>query len=190
MLSRRELIGKAAVGATAALTVTAALKGVASARTTGAHTDDHDAQKAAPPADESAAATAPAPWQLVSPLVAGSAIANGWRLTDLSDVRNGSCVVTVTNERGRSHRIHVCRNDGEPHGIVHTRGIDFVVMNEGYGDLPTDEGLAHAIARLAHTVAANEPKVSRDCLAGLLPHAERVRRFASAQGQLSDGKLR
>jgi hypothetical protein len=32
--------------------------------------------------------------------------------------------------------------------------------------------------------------VTADVLAGLLPHAERVERFAMAEGPLADGKLR
>ena len=65
------------------------------------------------------------------------------------------------------------------------------MMNAGHGDLPTDESLAQAVAALAHVVAANEGKVPDGVLADLLPHAERVRRFASADGTpAGDGKLR
>jgi hypothetical protein len=192
MLSRRELIGKAAVGATAALAVSTARTGVASARTTRAATDgpaDAPNQRTAEPAD-AAASAAPPPWDLVSPLVAGSAVAHGWRLGDLSPVKDGSCVVTLQSERGRSHRVHLCRNDGAPQGIVYTRRVDLVVMNEGHGELPTEERLAQAVAELAHVVAANEAKTD-GILAGLLPHAERLRRFAAADGDPSaDGRLR
>ena len=194
MLSRRELIGKAAVGATAALAVSAVGTALGSARALPGATDDpadgrderHPVQRPA----ESEAVSAPAPWGLLSPLVAGSVVAHGWRLVDLSPVQDGSCTVTLENERGRAHRVHLCRNDGTPQGLVYTRGVDLVVMNEGHGDLPTDEGLAQAVAALAHVVAANERKVPDSFLAELLPHTERLRQFASADGPSAGGKLR
>jgi len=195
MLSRRELIGKAAVGATAAAALTAggALTGVASARAIPAGTRDaadRQERNAARSPDDAAAITSPPPWELLSPLAAGSEVAHGWRLADLSPVQDGACVVTLRNARGRSHRIHVCRNDGTPHGIVYTRRVDLVVMNEGHGGLPTEEHLAQAVAALAHVVAANEAKLPAHVVAELLPHAERLRRFAAAEAPLADGKLR
>src|SRR5437868_6206805 len=123
MISRRELIGKAAVGATAAaaLTAGAALTGVASARAISGGTNDvadRDGRNTSQPPDDGAAITSPPPWELLSPLVAGSAVAHGWRLAVLSPVEDGACVVTLRNARGRAHRIHVCRNDGNPQGLV------------------------------------------------------------------------
>jgi hypothetical protein len=197
MLSRRDLIGKAAVGAAGALALSAARTGLASPRALRAATDDRDGPaddrdgpNASPPPADSEAIAAPPPWDLVSPLTAGSVVAHGWRLGDLSPVQDGSCVATLTNERGRSHRVHLCRNDGGPQGLIHTRRVDLVVMNGGQGDLPTEEGLAQAVAALAHVVAANEAKTPDGVLADFLPHAERVRRFAAADGTLADGKLR
>ena len=198
MLSRRELIGKTAVGAAAALTVSAAGLRVASARSVPAATDypadDRDGRNAVPPPAEpppadAGAISSPPPWDLVSPLVAGSMVAHGWRLVALGPVQDGSCVVTLQNRRGRSHRVHLCRNDGNPQGIIYTRRVDLVVMNEGYGDLSTEERLAQAVAALAHVIAANEATVPDRCLAELLPHAERLRRFAAAAPP-AGGKLR
>jgi len=126
----------------------------------------------------------------VSPLAAGAAVAHGWRLTELGPVQDGSCVATLQNERGRSRRIHLCRNDARPQGLVYTCRVDLVVMNEGHGDLPTEERLAQAVAAVAHAVAANERRAPEHLFTALLPHAERVRRFASAQGVYADGKLR
>lgn len=198
MLFRRELLGKAAVGAAAAVTLSVARTGAASTRAveaaTGAPAGDRDGRSAgptsAPAADTPAVASAaPPPWALLSPLAAGAVVASGWRLVDLSPVRDGSCVVTLGNERGRSHRIHLCRNDGSPQGIVYTRGVDLVVMNGGQSDLPTEEALAQAVAAVAHTVAANETQVP-EVLGELLAHTERVRRYATAEGPEADGKLR
>src|SRR5437867_842351 len=170
MLSRRELIGKAAVGATAALAVSAARTAVGSARPLLATPDDpgvgggHERSAGQRPA-ETEAVSSPPPWELLSPIIAGSVVAHAWRVADLSPVRDGSCVVTLENGRGRAHRVHLCRNDGTPQGIVHTRGLDLVMMNAGHGDLPTDESLAQAVAALAHVVAANEGKVPDGVLA-------------------------
>ena len=192
MLSRRELIGKAAVGAAAAVAVSAARTRVASARAVPAATNDParggEGRNADLPPAASVVSSSPPPWELVSPLVAGSVVGYGWRLVGLGPVQDGSSVVTLQNRRGRSHRIHLCRNDGNPHGIIYTRRVDLVVMNEGYGDLPTEERLAQAVAKLAHVIAANEA-TARDRVAELLPHAERLRRFAAAAPP-AGGKLR
>ena len=202
MLSRRALIGKAAVGAAAALTLSAARIGNASTRALAGAPNDRDGHDGAPvdepraldtsvtPPAESVTSSAPAPWELVSPLTAGATLAHGWRLADLGPVQNGSCVATLRNARGRAHRVHLCRNDGTPQGIVYTRRMDLVVMNEGQGDLPTEERLAQAVAQLAHVVAGNEAKMSDAVLSNLLPHRERVRRFAMAEGAEAQGKLR
>jgi hypothetical protein len=197
MLSRRELIGKAAVGAGAAALA------VGAARTTVASTGAVHAPNAVrddtsllekPAGGEStpsaAVAVIPPPWGLVSPLAVGSVVADGWRLAALGPVQDGSCVVTLQNEQGRSRRVHLCRNDGSPQGIVYTRRVDLVVMNEGGGDLPTEEKLAQAVAGVAHAVAANERHAPEGLFTELLPHAERLRRFASAEGAYADGKLR
>jgi hypothetical protein len=134
--------------------------------------------------------SAPAPWELVRPLTAGAALAHGWRLAGLSPVQDGACVVTLQNGRGRARRVHLCRNAGRPQGLVYTRRVDLVVMNEGGGDLPTEEPLAQAVAKLAHVIAANEGMVPTQLFTDLLPHAERVQRFAAAEGRYADGKLR
>jgi hypothetical protein len=207
MLSRRELIGKTAVGAgAAALALGAGRKAVATgdAQTAAGKLPDDPSVKL--PSDSSvvfpedrlareAAAPAksvatPPPWELVSPLATGSTVAHGWRLANLGPVRDGSCVVTLQNARGRSHRIHLCRNDGHPQGLVYTRRVDLLVMNEGHGDLPTEENLAQAVAELAHTVAANERRVPGRLFTKLLPHAERLQRFASSGEPWANGKLR
>src|SRR5436853_2159115 len=102
MLSRRDLIAKAAVGAAAAMAV-GGVVGTAVAATrplraptggSGAPTDDpadkHDALSAsAPQVDD-----APAPWALVAPFGAGAEVAYGWRLADLTPIRDGSAVAT------------------------------------------------------------------------------------------------
>ena len=198
MLSRRELIEKGAVGAAAtALALGAATAtAVASTPARDAHAAPGDSAVPSPeglgqePTVAESTISSPPPWELVSPLAAGAVLAHGWRLAELGPVQHGSCVATLQNERGRSRRVHLCRNDGTPQGIVYTRRLDLIVMNEGDGDLPTEEKLAQAVAQLAHVVAANEGTSSDRLFTELLPHAERVQCFASADGPSADGKLR
>ena len=194
MLSRRDLIGKAAVGAAAALAVGAVGTGIAATRPLRDATDDpaseRDGENALEPRTDAAVISAPPPWDLVAPFAVGAVVAHDWRLVDLTPVRDGSAVVTLQNERGRAYRVHLCRNDGSPQGLVYTRRVDLVVMNQGYGDLPTEEHFGQAVASLAHAVAANEATVADGVFAGLLPHSERVQRFAAADDPLTDGRLR
>ena len=201
MLSRRTLIGKVAVGAAAVVAVGTVRTGVAATRPLrgptvdpGDWTDtpagDRDEHVAPEPSAAAAEISAPPLWELVAPFGAGAVVAHDWRLVDMTSVRDGSAVVTLQNERGRSYRVHLCQNDGSPQGLVYTRRVDLVVMNQGYGELPTEEHLGQAVAALAHAVAANEAKLSDHLFAGLLPHSERVQRFAAVDGPSADGKLR
>ncbi len=201
MLSRRELIGKATVGAAAALAVGGMGTAVAATRPLRVPMDDPTRGRdgrtatdapmdAAEAPDAAAASAAPPPWELLAPFRAGAVVAHGWRLVDVTPIRDGSAVVTLQNARGRAHRVHLCRNDGSPQGIVYTRRVDLVVMNQGYGDLPTEEHLGQAVATLAHAVAANEARVPDGVFAELVPHAERVRRYAAAADASADGRLR
>jgi hypothetical protein len=127
---------------------------------------------------------------LVAPFAAGSVVAHEWRLVELTPVQHGSAVATLATARGRTYRVHLCRNDGSPAGVIYTPRVDLVVMNQGYGELPTEEHFGQAVAALAHAVAANEATVAAGVLANFLPHTERVQRFAAAEGPLADGKLR
>jgi len=159
MLSRRAFVGKLAAGAAVA----------------GAVTTLGSRAQARGEAEPAAAASS------VAPLRAGAALGHDWQLAELSPVQAGSCVATLAHASGRTHRVHLCRNTGTPAGLVHTAEVDLLVMNGGAGEQPTDEGLAQAVAALAHAVARNE-SATRVAQVGLLAHAERVARFgASAQ---------
>ncbi|MEB2286381.1 MAG: hypothetical protein OZ922_17085 [Myxococcales bacterium] len=202
MLSRRELIGKAAVGAAAALAVGGMGTAVAATRPlrmradgTETPTADDASMDPRPAARQDATPVprqedAPAPWALLAPYAAGAEVAYGWRLVDLSPVRDGAAVATLQNARGRAYRVHLCRNDGDPQGVIHTRRVDLVVMNQGYGELPTEEHMGQAVVALAHVVAANERTVADAVFAALEPHSERVQRFAAAETLAAEGKLR
>ena len=205
-LSRRAFVGKLATGAAgAAVALAAGVKGAEALSAPqwstgrvegedGRHGDLASAgapqpevrQEAAgavnaPPASTVVAPDAPPPWELLRPLAKDSKVVHGWRVADLSPVVDGSFVLTLENRRGRAHRVHVCRNDGRPEGLVYTKQLDLVVMNGGRGDLPTEEGLAQAVAEVAHVLAANEAKWHQaPMMTALLSQAKRVEMFGAA----------
>src|SRR5262249_10807947 len=211
MLSRRALVGKIAAGAAGAAIAWTANIGKAKAAPRGnrvlePHHPGHDqglvdsdsdvAHVSAPlrtastttgaPVDQANAPTTisgPPPWDLVRPLTMGSVVAHGWRVAGLTGVADGACVLTLRNARGREHRVHLCRNDGRPQGLVYTDRLDLMVMNGGQGDLPTEEGLAQAVAGLAHVLATNEAsRQQQPIVVALQPHAERLRQYGATGG--------
>jgi hypothetical protein len=193
MLSRRDLVGKLAAGTAVVWAAGMARSSFASTPPTRkttkipagempASADAGPATSPQPEVDSGPPETlsAPAPWDLIRPLAPGQELKGGWRVAELTGAVAGSCVVTLAHERGRTHRVHICSNDGHPQGLVYTKGLDLVVMNGGQGDLPTEEGLAQAVAELAHVIAANEDGWQRALVAdgALMPHAQRVQQFA------------
>jgi hypothetical protein len=201
MLSRRDVVGKLAAGTAVVCTA-----GVAGASLTPETTKNQPMVNGQLPSEPIAVgetiddslpketdsgpaftAAAPQPWDLLHPLTTGAVVAHGWRVAGLTGVTDGSCVVTLQNERGRTNRVHICRNDGTPQGLVYTKNFDLVVMNGGMGDLPTEENFGQAVAELAHVLAANESdRRHSDVVTALLPQAERVRMFAGS----TDRRLR
>ena len=201
MLSRRDLVGKLAAGAAAVCAVGAASTTLASTRRgmstrsangSGRPVAPSSAEPIAPAqiiaadtrvidAGPATTRSAPQPWDLLHPLAMGSTVGHGWRVAGLTGVVDGSCVLTLENARGRTHRVHVCRNSGRPQGLVYTKRFDLVVMNGGQGDLPTEEGLAQAVAEVAHVLAANEGRWEHEpIVTALLPQAERLRLFSGS----------
>lgn len=175
MLSRRVFVGKLAAGA-AAVSAGLAAVGRASALV---RTPSEPVMETAPSAGapQGQTASAPAPWELIAPLRAGSTVSEGWQVTELGEVVDGASVLTLRHANGRIVRVHICRNDGTPQGLVYTEALDFVVMNGGAGDLPTDETLAQGVAAVAHAAAANEQRVA--AVAALQPHRVRLEQLAS-----------
>jgi hypothetical protein len=185
LLSRRAAIGKLAVSTAAVCAAGVAASTIAPGQANASAPTNPQQNHTAPSAEK--VPMAPAPWDLLHPLAAGSVLVSGWRVADLTGAVDGSCVITLQNERGRSHRAHICRNDGSPRGLVFTDRFDLVVMNGGQGDLPTEEGFAQSLAEVAHVLAANEDsRQAEPVITALLPHEERLRRFADS----SAGRLR
>jgi len=181
-LSRRTFVGRVAAGAAVAIAASGVKRAEASAQHPQATLPSGAPGAALPEALPEVAAQAPSappPWQMLQPLKVGAAVAAGWQVSELSEIQYGSCVLTLANERGRSHRIHLCRNDGRPQGLVHTERVDLVVMNGGQGDLPTEEGFAQAVAEVAHVLARNEGRHG-EIVTALLPQSERTELFAAS----------
>jgi hypothetical protein len=186
-LTRRSFVGKVAT------TVAAGVAGVAVAtqRTNAAlHQGDENVDPvrsdASLPVDggsetpQEITFTSPPPWELLTPLAPGAVLAGSWHVAALDGVLDGSSALTLQNKNGRSQRLHICRNDGSPRGLVYTDRFDLVVMNGGRGDLPTEEGFGQAVAEVAHVIAANEARGQHDALLrDLLPQSEREQRFAA-----------
>ena len=188
-LSRRDFVGKVATGAAgAAVALTATVAQASPGRKGAEHqisaktatTEEevsvfHGEEEGYEQASEAAAQ----PWGLLQPLREGSEIADGWHLAALTGVVHGSCVVTLRNESGREYRVHVCRNNGNPQGLVYTNRFDLVVMNGGRGDLPTEESVGQAVAKLAHIMAANESSQA-EVVASLMTQADRVDSYTTS----------
>ena len=181
-LSRRAFVGRLAAGAAVACVAGAEKVHAVAARQEAAAATDSGIPLTPQPDVPAAVVVNPPPWDLLQPLALGSTVAEGWHIAGLSGADAGSCVLTLQNARGRAHRIHLCRNNGQPHGLVHTRRFDLLVMNGGAGELPTEEGLAQAVAAVAHAVAANEDAEHSEQLASaLLPQSERVARYSDGR---------
>ena len=200
MLSRRDLVGKLAVGAAGVALVASGTR--VGAAVSPSSDDGQPGATEVPPSEapngdelrkaaEAALAPAedvsvgleqgPPPWELLAPLKLGSTVAYDWRVANLSGPVNGACILTLQNGRGREQRVHLSRNDGTPQGLVYTRRLDLVVMNGGRGDLGTEENMAQAVAALAHVIAANEGRSENAAaIDALLPHTERLRQFSAA----------
>ncbi|MDX2167479.1 MAG: hypothetical protein SF182_10465 [Deltaproteobacteria bacterium] len=191
MLSRRDMVQKLAAGTVVVVAGASAAKAAISSATTETSTAaaaNAETAAALPPQNslsaqhlvDTANVEAPAaPWELIEPLSMDSEVVRGWRVADLTGATNGSCVLTLRNERGRTQRVHICRNEGKPNGIVFTKQFDLLVMNGGEGDLPTEEGLAQAVAEVAHVLAANEgDRRQQGVIGALMAHNERVRLFS------------
>lgn len=191
MLSRRDLVGKLAAGTAivgTGLVARASFGSVKPAAESGrvdGSADTHASSDSTAEIEGKHGDNAAAPWELVSPLAMGSMVAHGWRVAGLTGIVDGSCVMTLENERGRSHRVHICRNDGTPQGVVYTDRFDLVAMNGGQGDMPTEETFGLAVAEVAHALARNERRHAETATA-LLPQAERVRLFSGS----TDRRLR
>jgi len=121
----------------------------------------------------------PAPWDIVAPLEAGSELALGWSIKDLSAVQLGGAVLTLTHKRGFEAQVHFCKNAGNPRGITHTSLFDIYVMNGGDGEKVSEEELGRVVLTLGEAIRQNESKRPelKKVAATMLSHEERVDLF-------------
>jgi hypothetical protein len=125
--------------------------------------------------------TSSAPWGLLAPIAPGHAVGRGWKVTDLSAVRAGASILTLTHRDGRTGRIHICAQQGKSAGVARTHLLDLVLMDGGDGDKRTDESLGRVIRSLAKRIARNElgtvDRATLEDMARMLPHTERMALF-------------
>ena len=121
----------------------------------------------------------PAPWHLFAPLEAGSELALGWKIKDLSPVQLGGAVMTLEHKRGYETKVHFCKKSEEPKGITHTSHFDVFLMNGGDGDTASEEELGRVVLTLGAVVRQNEdrkPELQK-LASSMLSHDERVDLF-------------
>ncbi len=119
-----------------------------------------------------AARTEP-PWELLAPFTEGAALALGWVLESLSPVRSGATVMVLRHTQHGVARVSIHRNSGAPLGVVHTKHLDFMLMNGGGGAAQT-EGSVEKVLRVFAEILRRKGRAAAhpDLLDMLLPHTE------------------
>ncbi len=130
------------------------------------------AEKEAQEAALRLAAEAPeGPLAVFAPLNAGDEVAFGWALREVRAPEKGAMLVVMAKGR-KEVRVHVCANPGCAVGPASTEALDFIIMNDGSGEEPTDEELGLALVALAG-IAAKTGVVPE----GLLTHEQRIEKW-------------
>ena len=96
------------------------------------------------------------PWWLFSLKSEGKNLGRGWHLDSLSSVNRGASVLSLKKENGEQARVHICAHNGNPKGLTHTAFLDFILMDGGKGNQPTDEDLGCALIGLTRRVLIRE----------------------------------
>ncbi len=118
---------------------------------------------------------------LLEPLQVGDHIGLGWRLWAMSDISAGGCVLSLRRDGQLTEfRVHLCRKSGASRGAAHSDTVDFLLMNDGDGSVPTDETLGRVLNTLAELVRRNE-RAGVATPAALMSHESRLRAFGSAR---------
>ena len=101
----------------------------------------------------------------------------GWFLSNLSPIERGASVLTFQKKDGEVARVHMCAHFGTPKGIASTRFLDFLLMDGGKGNTPSNEGLGRVILSLAARVEESETLLVEELQAKLQTHEERLFRY-------------
>ena len=115
-----------------------------------------------------------APWWLLGELKAGSFLGRGWFLSDISPVERGASVISLRKKTGEEARIHMCAHFGNPEGLTHTKYLDFLLMDGGEGNTPSDEDVGCVILSLVERIRASEGEMVANFQYQLESHTERL----------------
>lgn len=109
----------------------------------------------------------------------GGELGLGWAVQSLSAIDRGAMVLSLSHADGRTARVHLCTHDGQPRGLAHTELLDFILMDGGQGDLPTEEDLGRVLLSLADRLGQQELEGLSDLfdLASLQTHDERMAQY-------------
>lgn len=165
MQSRRDLLKKLGAGVAGAAVVTTSTLSVKEAQ-------------AASLRAFAEGGSSDAPWPLLAPLEPGKSVGQGWTATELSPVRSGASILTLTHRDGHAARVHICARRGPATGVARTHLLDLVLMDGGDGDKRTDEGLGRVLRTMAKRVSKTElaaiDSTTLDSMARMLTHTERL----------------
>jgi hypothetical protein len=121
--------------------------------------------------------SAEAPWCLMAPLTKGESLGKGWRLSDLTPVKSGASIMTLSHLVQGQARIHICARVGRSRGLSHTHLLDLVLMDGANGERRTQEGLARVVKGIAKRIAKNElcavDDTTIDSMSKMMSHDQR-----------------
>ena len=128
--------------------------------------------QAAPAAPKATLATGPALWALIAPFKAGDELGFGWHIEALGVTERGSAQLVLV-QAGSKHkaRVDLCRRQGEPRGLAHTKTLDLMLMNGATGAMRSNEALGRALRSFAAQLQTS-PQLQE--LASLAVHDETV----------------
>ena len=118
-----------------------------------------------------------ATWWVLGDLQQGAYLGEGWFLSDLSPIERGASVISFQKKNGEIARVHLCAHFGTPKGIASTRYLDFLLMDGGTGNTPSNEGLGRVILSLAARVQDSENLLVEELQEKLQTHEERLFRY-------------
>ena len=126
------------------------------------------------------------PWWLLAPLGENDRLEDGWVLKDLSPIRDGATVLTLSR-RKESLRVHICLHDGSPKGLAFSELFDLIVMDHGRGVRRVPNDLSPTLLLLSDMIRENEwndvPNHRLDGINRMMTHSERVRAFGPSHLQ-------
>ena len=117
-----------------------------------------------------------APWWLLAPFKQGSQLGLGWSIVSLSAIEKGAAILTLQHHEKDVARIHICAHNGLPKGLAHTNLLDFLLMDGGQGNHPTEESVGRVLLGLAERMQKDEERLIEQGyqISQLQTHEERL----------------